>query len=245
MKIGEFAKEYGVTERTLRYYDSIGLLKPDQTDRFSGYRTYSEENGKRLEQILFYRELEFPLDVIRSILDDPDYDASDALREQKKLLKLKKERLEQLILLLEKTEKGEKTIDMSGNEYEKERERFEAEAKQRWGKTDSYREYREKTQNYGKEEYKKAQDALETVFKDFGKAAGEECSPEEPRLRELVKRLQKCISENYYTCTDEILKGLGSMYVQDERFRNNLDGYGKGTAELISLAIESYLRSKE
>ena len=134
---------------------------------------------------------------------------------------------------------------MSGNEYEKERERFEAEAKQRWGKTDSYREYREKTQNYGKEDYKRAQNSLEEVFKDFGKAAGEECSPEEPRLKELVKRLQKCISENYYTCTDEILKGLGSMYVQDERFRKNLDGYGKGTAELISLAIESYLRSKE
>lgn len=241
MKIGEFAKRYGVTERLLRYYDTIGLLKPDEVDRFSGYRTYSEASGERLKQILFYRELEFPLSTIRMILDNPAYDAKDAVREQKRLLLLKKERLEKMILLLDKKEKGEDEMKKINCEYEKERDRFEEEAKERWGKTAAYREYEDRKHTSGQEP---AQDALEEVLRDFGAAAREKCNPDEPRLMELVKRLQECITKHYYTCTDEILKGLGSMYVADERFRTNIDKHGEGTAELISRAIESYLKAK-
>ncbi len=244
MKISEFAKKYGVTERTLRYYDQIGLLKPDQVDRFSGYRTYSEENGERLRQILFYRELEFPLETIREILDHPAYDALAAMKEQKRLLLLKKERLEQLIRLLEKKENGEELFDMAVSEYEKERDRFEEEAKQRWGKTEAYREYESRKKEKGAAENETAQNALEAVLKDFGKAAGEECSPDDPKVLALVRRLQDCITSHYYRCTDEILKGLGIMYVSDERFKKNIDRHGEGTAELISRAIEVYLKAK-
>ena len=139
MTIKEFAQLSGVSVRTLHYYDEIGLLKPCYVDEQNGYRFYDENSLERMQEILFYRELDFPLKSIAEILASPNYDKQKALAEQKRLLTLKKDRLTRLIEALEQAEKGEITMNAFDNsEYETARQQYEDEAKQRWGGTDAY-----------------------------------------------------------------------------------------------------------
>ena len=118
---------------------------------------------------------------------------------------------------------------------------YESEARSRWGATDTYREHEQKTKNYTKEKWAEANDGLMAIFAEFAecKASGE--SADSAEAQALVAKLQAHITENYYTCTDEILTGLGKMYVSDERFKNNIDKCGDGTAEFASEAIEKAL----
>lgn len=119
---------------------------------------------------------------------------------------------------------------------------YSTETRERWGNTDAYREHEQKTKNYTKEKWAEANDGLMTIFAEFSvcKQSGAEVDSNEAQA--LVAKLQAHISENYYTCTDEILAGLGKMYVADERFKKNIDKYGEGTAEFAADAIEVYCR---
>ena len=119
---------------------------------------------------------------------------------------------------------------------------YESEARARWGNTDAYREHEQKTKNYTKEKWAEANDGLMAIFAELAvcKQSGAEVDTNEAQV--LVAKLQAHITENYYTCTDEILAGLGKMYVADERFKNNIDKYGEGTAEFAADAIEVYCR---
>ena len=119
---------------------------------------------------------------------------------------------------------------------------YDIETRSRWGNTDAYREHEQKTKNYTKEKWSEATDGLMAIFAEFAacKAIGVGADSSEPQA--LVAKLQAHITENYYTCTDEILAGLGKMYVADERFKKNIDKYGEGTAEFASEAIEIYCR---
>ena len=121
---------------------------------------------------------------------------------------------------------------------------YETEARSRWGNTDAYREHEQKTKNYTNEKWAEANDGLMAIFAEFAvcKQSGAEADSNEAQV--LVAKLQTHITANYYTCTDEILAGLGKMYVADERFRKNIDKYGDGTAEFASAAIEIYSRGK-
>ncbi len=242
MQINEFAKLTGVSVRTLHYYDEIGLLKPAYANEQNGYRFYDENSLSRMQEILFYRELDFELKSISEILSSPDYDKKKALAEQRKLLVLKKERLERIIDALDDAEKGKITMKAFDNsDYETARKQYEAEAKQRWGETEAYKEHAEKTANYTKDKWQGVNDGLMTVFAKFA-----ECKKngytvvDSEETQALVKELQAYITENYYTCTKEILAGLGQMYVADERFKNNIDKHTKGTAEFVREAIEIY-----
>ena len=118
----------------------------------------------------------------------------------------------------------------------------ENEARSRWGNTDAYCEHERKTKNYSKEKWAEANDGLMAIFAEFAacKQSGAEVDSNEAQA--LVAKLQSHITDNYYTCTDEILAGLGKMYVADERFKKNIDKYGEGTAEFASEAIEVYCR---
>ena len=119
MQINEFAKLVSVSLRTLHYYDEIGLLKPAFVDEQNGYWFYDEISLERMQEILFYRELEFELKSIRDILSSPDYDKQKALAEQRKLLELKKERLERIIVALDGATKGKVTMTAFDNsDYE-------------------------------------------------------------------------------------------------------------------------------
>ncbi|MBE6686685.1 MAG: MerR family transcriptional regulator [Ruminococcaceae bacterium] len=243
LQIKEFAELTGVSVRTLHYYDEIGLLKPSCVDEQNGYRFYDETSLERMQEILFYRELDFPLKSIVEILASPNYDKQKALAEQKRLLTLKKERLTRLIAALEQAEKGEITMSTFDNsEYETARQQYEDEAKQRWGNTDEYKESQAKTAGYSKEKWNDVLAGMNGVFAEFAECKKCGCRADSETAQRLVKKLQDYITANFYHCTDDILAGLGQMYVCDERFKNNIDKNGEGTAEFVAEAIKIYCK---
>ena len=232
MQVKEFAELTGVSVRTLHYYDEIGLLKPSEVDAQTGYRFYDEKSLERMQEILFYRELDFSLKTIRQIISSPDYDKQQALTRQRKLLLAKKERLERLIDALDGLGKGE---DLMKNEYEDLKNKYAEEVKQRWGNTAAYKEFEQRHTDYNK-----AAVLLDAVFEEFAELNHAGVSPDSEPAKIMVEKLQQCITNNFYTCTDEILAGLSEMYVADERFRKNIDKHGEGTAEYISKCIKNY-----
>ena len=241
MQINEFAKLTGVSVRTLHYYDEIGLLKPAFVDIQNGYRFYDQNSLLRMQEILFYRELDFPLKSILEILSSPDYDKQKALAEQRKLIELKKERLERIIDALDGATKGKVTMTAFDNsDYETARKQYEVEVKQRWGETDAYKEHKQRTANYSKDKWQTVNDGLMAVFAKFAECKKNGNTADSDDAQALVKELQNYITENYYTCTKEILAGLGQMYIADERFKTNIDKNGNGTADFVSKAIEIY-----
>lgn len=238
MLIKDFAKACGVSVRTLHYYDEIGLLKPSFVDEWTGYRYYDENSLLRMQEIMFYRELDFSLKNISQIISSPYYDKEKALSQQKKLLVLKKERLEKLILSIDDAMKGKVVMNAFDNsEFEK----FKDEAKEKWGNTTAYAEYSEKSKNYGKDKFSAISGEMAEIFSKFNRAM-KNSDADSDEAQALVKELQNYITNNFYTCTKEILFGLGQMYVYDERFKNNIDKAGEGTAEFVSEAIKIYCK---
>ena len=120
---------------------------------------------------------------------------------------------------------------------------YKTEARSRWGATDAYREHEQKTKNYTKEKWAETNDGMMAIFAEFAACRASGASADSDEALALVAKLQSYITENYYTCTDEILAGLGKMYVCDERFKNNIDKYGEGTAKFASEAIDYYVNT--
>ena len=121
---------------------------------------------------------------------------------------------------------------------------YESEVRERWGNTDAYREHEQKTRNYTKEKWAEANDGLMAIFAEFAVCKQNGVSADSAEAQTLVSKLQAYITANYYTCTDEILAGLGKMYVADERFKENIDKYGDGTAEFAAEGIRIYVEKK-
>ena len=121
-------------------------------------------------------------------------------------------------------------------------DKYRKEARSRWGNTDAYCEHEQKTKNYTKEKWADANDGLMAIFAEFAVCKASGVSADSAEAQALVAKLQAHITANYYTCTDEILAGLGKMYVADERFKKNIDKYGEGTAEFAAEAIAVYTR---
>ena len=119
---------------------------------------------------------------------------------------------------------------------------YESETRARWGNTDAYHEHEQKTKNYTKEKWDEANDGLMAVFAEFSVCKQSGASADSNETQALVAKLQSHITANYYTCTDEILAGLGQMYVADERFKKNIDKYGEGTTEFAADAIAAYTK---
>ncbi|MET0017621.1 TipAS antibiotic-recognition domain-containing protein [Oscillibacter sp.] len=242
MKINEVAKRTGVTVRTLHYYDQIGLLKPSRVTE-AGYRLYDREALIALQQILFFRELDFSLQEIREITGRPDYDRREALEKHREMLLKKKERLEGLIGLVDRTLKGKS--DMSFREFDKTeieymKERYAAEVRERWGGTAAYQEEQKKTAEYSADKWNAVNDEGTALMQAFAARRSE--APEGAAVQELVCQWKDYITNNFYHCTDEILGGLGAMYVDDKRFTDNIDKNGVGTAAFMAAAIEIYCR---
>lgn len=243
MRIKEFAVFAGVSVRTLHYYDEIGLLKPAQVDLQSGYRYYDEESLTRMQEILFYRELDFPLKTIRAILASPEYDWAQAIEAQKNLLLLKKNRLERIIAALDRQQRGEQTMNaFTDKEYEAARAQYEQEAKQKWGATEAYAEYAKRSKGRSAEQNDALAQGMDRAMAAFARCMQEGHSPESAEAQDCVRSLQDYISAHYYPCTNAILAGLGQMYTADERFRINIDKHAEGTADFLSRAIAFYCR---
>lgn len=236
--VSEVSRISGVSVRALHHYDAIGLLKPTRVTE-AGYRLYDEASLGRLQTILLFRELRFSLKEIKTILDSPDFDRELALHQQIELLELQRKRLGELISLArDMIETGGNHMDFSA--FDKtEIEQYAAEAKERWGQTDAYRAYEQKTAGQTDDERQQNADTLMGVFAEMGQIR--HASPDSDEAQALVKKLQDCITENFYPCTKEILSGLGQMYTEDERFRANIDAHGgDGTAAFAAEAIRLY-----
>ena len=239
MTVHEVSKRTGVSIRALQYYDSIGLLHPTAVTE-AGYRLYDEAALLTLQQILLFRELEFPLKEIRAILSDPDFDRSKAMEQQLWLLKLRRERLDRIIDLIERQrDKGGNTMDFTAFDTEQ-IERYAKEAKAQWGHTPEYRAFEAK--QLSKEEQQDAGAELMAVFKDF--AAVKDGAPDAPEAQVAVKKLQDRITGRFYPCSDTVLAGLGQMYGAGGDFTRNIDAYaGEGTAAFAAKAIAAYCAS--
>ncbi|MDO4650403.1 MAG: MerR family transcriptional regulator, partial [Eubacteriales bacterium] len=230
----------GVSIRTLQYYDKIGLLHPTGYTE-SGYRLYDDTALETLQQILLFRELEFPLKDIKKIITAPDFDRNQALEQQIKLLTMKKEHLENLILFARGIKGiGVRTVDFSAFDTRKIDE-YAAEAKAKWGSTAAYQEFMEKRngREYTEEEDKRLQEEFMKFFVRFGSLREQDPASED--VQKQVRLMQKFMTEHFYTCTNEILSGLGKMYAGGGDFTENIDKIGgEGTAVFVSKAIESY-----
>ncbi len=243
MNIKRFAEITGVSVRTLHYYDEIELLKPDFVDEKNGYRYYGEKSLSRMQEIMFYRELDFSLDNIKKIVSSPNYNKNEALEGQKQLLILKKERLEKIINAIECEQKGEKKMGFNifdKSEFESVRETYKEEAEKRWGSTDAYKENKEKTADYSSDKWDEVGRGLNEIISEFSNVMKNGISETDEISLALAEKLKNYITETQYTCTNEILLCLGEMYVSDERFKNNIDKNGEGTAEFINRAIKAY-----
>ncbi len=239
MTVHEVSRISGVTIRTLRYYDRIGLLEPAARTE-AGYRLYDVADLKRLQRILLLRELEIPLRDAERLLKLSEAEQREAMGRQVRLLELKKERTEKLIALARRLSKGEETMDFSAFDRSKE-EAYAAEAKARWGKTEAYREYEKKAAVRTEAEGTLLAERMMAIFADFG--ALRETDPTSDAAQAKVGELQAFITEHYYPCTDEILLGLGQMYVADGRFKANIDNAGgEGTAAFVQEAIAAHCR---
>ena len=240
MTVNEVSKLTGVSIRTLQYYDTIGLLPPTEYTE-AGYRLYDDTAMKRLQQILLFRELEFPLKEIKMIIDAPNFDRKKALEQQIDMLMMKKEHLENLIDFARKIKTtGVNRMDFNVFDTTK-MDEYARKAKEQWGQTSEYKEYEEKAINQSSDEQKIAWQNLMLIFVEFGKMTDKK--PENVKVQLEVKKLQDYISEHFYKCSNEILNCLGQMYASGGEFTENIDkAAGSGTAVFVAKAIEIYCK---
>ncbi len=240
MTVKDVSRLTGVSIRTLQYYDKIGLLKATAYTE-SGYRLYDDTALEQLQQILLFRELEFSLKDIRSILRSPDFDKGKAIAQQIELLQLKKEHIENLITLARGIKLvGGKYMDFSAFDSAR-LDQYAAQAKASWGKTETYREFEEKSKGRTAQDEDAIAQGLMKIFEKMGQIKGG--APDSAEAQALVRKLQSYITEHYYSCTKQILLGLGQMYAGGGDFTENINAVGgPGTAEFANAAIAVYCK---
>ena len=208
MTVNDISKLTGVSIRTLQYYDTIGLLKPNG-HKEAGYRLYDDKALERLQQILLFKELEFPLREIKWIIDAPNYDRNKALEQQIELLTMKKEHLENLINFA----RGIKGIGVKYMDFKvidtRKIDEYTKRAKEQWGQTAEYKEFEEKTKNWTKDDEAAVANEFMQIFVEFGKM--KEMNPADEPVQLQVRKLQDYITEHFYTCSDKVLSGHGRI----------------------------------
>jgi DNA-binding transcriptional MerR regulator len=240
--VGEVARRAGISVRTLHHYDAIDLLAPSGRSD-AGYRLYEHSDIARLQQILFYRELGVPLDEIAKAMTDPDFDRATALRRQREQLEAKATHLLAMIdainAAIDATEKGNEmsSDDMLGVFGEFDPNEYEAEARERWGHSDAYRESIRRTSGYAKEDWRRMSAEADSIYRAFAALMVEGVAADSEEAMDVAERHRAHISAWFYECTPEIHVGLGEMYVADPRFTQNIDRHGEGVAAFMSEAI--------
>lgn len=236
--VKDVSKLTGVSVRTLHYYDAIGLLTPTKvTD--AGYRMYDDTALSRLQSILLFRELQFPLKEIKEFLDSPDFNQEETIAQQIKLLELQYKHIGELISFAREIQtKGVKTMNFEVFDIN-EIEQYKAEVKSKWGNSKAYQEYEQRVVSPSEHNDSKFVNEIMSLFTDLG--AMKQLPPTDKAVQEKIAALQAYINENFYTCSNDILKELGEMYVCDDRFKKNIDRFGgEGTAKFVREAIFVY-----
>lgn len=240
--VNEVSKMTGVSIRTLHYYDQIGLLSPTSITE-AGYRLYDDTALERLQHIMLFRELQFPLKDIGDILNASNFDRNKAIDQQIELLTLKKEHIENLITFARGIRGiGVKNMDFSAFDAKK-LDEYAAQAKASWGKTEAYKEFEEKEKGRTKEQSDQIMEGMMALFTEFGLLMKEGKAADSNEVQAQVKKLQDYITEHFYTCTKKILAGLGKMYSGGGSMTENIDMFGgEGTADFAAEAIEVYCK---
>ncbi len=236
--VTEIAQLAHISVRTLHHYDTIGLLKPTEITE-AGYRLYDDNALERLYLILLFRELEFPLKDIQSILDAPDFDRNRILEQQVQLLKAKVNHLQTCIHLAN----GIKLLGVKNLKFNnwdpKKIDEYSAQAENLYSKTDAWQEYTQKAKGRSKAQENALGEGVMELFAKLGHL--KELSPDSAEVQAWVKELQNYISEHFYTCTPQILRGLGEMYAGGGTMTENIDAVGgKGTGAFALEAIKVY-----
>ena len=190
---------------------------------------------------MLFKELEFPLKEIGRILDSDNFDRELAIEQQIHLLTLKKQRMEKLILHAKQIQLGG-TKFMSFEAFDHtEIDEYAKKAKEKWGDTDAYKEFQEKTKGKDSDFFLGLKAGLMQIFAEFGALRKEE--PTSQLVQQQVFKLQSYITEHYYLCTNDILQGLGQMYESDDKFRENIDTVGgTGCACFVASAIKAFVK---
>ncbi|MED1738640.1 MerR family transcriptional regulator [Bacillus swezeyi] len=239
MKVKEVADLVGISVRTLHHYDEIGLLTPAEITE-AGYRLYSDDDLEKLQQILFFRELDFPLKKIKNILDSPSFDRNEALQMHRKMLLEKRRRLDQMIETIDKTiqfAKGE--IEMTNEEkfagFDFSQNPYEEEARERWG-DEAVDKSKAHIAAMSEDERKAMEQRYDAIYRKI--AAIRKGEPDSEEAQAAIKEWYDFLNTNtghYYSL--EAFKCVGQMYVDDERFTKNIDQYGAGLAKFMCDAM--------
>lgn len=247
MKVKTVADLVGISVRTLHHYDEIGLLTPDKISE-SGYRIYSDENLETLQQILFFRELGFPLKKIKEIINRPQFDRQQSLELQRKMLLDKRRRLDQMITTIDKTiqhMKGE--IPMTNQErftgFDFSHNPYEQEARERWG-DEAVDKANAKVRNMSRDEQQTYAQSFEAIYKKL--ATLRHNPPQSAEAQAAIKEWYDFLNINHNNCyPPEVFKGLGQMYVDDERFTKNIDKFGTGLAMFMRDAMAVFANNNK
>jgi DNA-binding transcriptional MerR regulator len=242
--VGELAGLAGVTVRTLHHYDRIGLLRPSGRTA-ARYRSYELPDLDRLQQVLVYRELGFPLEEVATLLDDPDADPTAHLRRQHRLLRDRLERTQAMVTAVEKElEARQMGIELTPEERfevfgDHDPEQYEAEVQERWGDSDAYRQSRRRTASYGTADWLRIKAEGEDVEARFAEALRAGVRADSERAMDLAEEHRQQIDRNFYDCPPGMHAALGRMYVEDERFTAHYEQRTPGLAQYVSTAVQA------
>ncbi|MGW5345573.1 MerR family transcriptional regulator [Streptomyces sp. NPDC004050] len=240
--VGQVAGFAGVTVRTLHHYDEIGLLSPSSRSH-AGHRRYDDADLDRLQQILFYRELGFPLDEVAVLLDDPDSDPREHLRRQHTLLSDRIARLQQMAKAVEHAMEAKKMgINLTPEEKfevfgDADPDQYAEEVEQRWGGTDAYKESQRRAASYTKEDWQRIQAEGEDLNRRLAALLDSGAAADSEEAMDLAEEHRAAIERNHYTCPYEMHTCLGEMFVSDERFTAHYDSVRPGLAVFLRDAI--------
>ncbi|MEU6993032.1 MerR family transcriptional regulator [Streptomyces sp. NPDC046465] len=240
--VGQVAGFAGVTVRTLHHYDEIGLLVPGERSR-AGHRRYNDADLDRLQQILFYRELGFPLDAVTALLDDPGTDPREHLRRQHGLLTARIHRLQEMAAAVKTAMEAKKMgINLTPEEKfevfgDHDPDQYAEEVEQRWGDTEAYRESQRRSASYTKDDWKRINDELNAVHARVGNLLAQGAPADSEEAMDAAEEHRRFISANHYECSHEMHAGLGEMYVTDERFTAFYEAVRPGLAVYLRDAI--------
>ena len=237
--IHEVSELTGVSIRTLQYYDTIGLLVPAMRTE-AGYRLYDDANLALLQQILLFRELEFPLKDIKAIIKSPSYNQARALQQQIELLELKREHITNLIDLAKNMQtKGVRTLAFEAFDTSK-LDEYAAQAKASWGSSPEWKDYERKSAGRTKEQEVAMGAELMRLFEPFAQMAATGVDPASKEATDQARRIQDFISEHFYQCSDEVFAQLGRSYGAGGEFTRNINAAaGEGAAEFAARAVEA------
>jgi len=247
LTVGRAARLARVSVRTLHHYDQVGLLTPSARSA-AGYRRYTSTDLERLQLILFYRELGFGLAEIRRLMSDPSVDRRTALLAQRDLLLEQAGRTRRLLDAVDAALEAQgKGVMMSTEEMfevfgDFDPTRYEAEAKERWGETDAYRESTRRTARYTKADWQRMGAESEEIEAGFAQLVVAGTAADSPEAMALAERHRRHIDGWFYPCSHQMQVGLAEMYVADDRFRAHYDDRQEGLAQFVHDAIEANAR---